>query len=212
MTGLAFLFQRTAEVLRANRDTLNQADPYNGDHGDHMLEIFEIASQAASEKGGESLADIMEYASQLLRRCEGNATAVIYAQGLAQFGLQIRKFGVTQDELIGYIGGVLADKDEGTASSSQGAGEGSVLKALLTGLAGWRAVAQGKEPPAGSPDTGYLFDLGVAYMQAKARGGSKPEILANAAISASPLSEPPYRARSGRLVIQTILEAFAEIG
>jgi hypothetical protein len=44
-------------------------------------------------------------------------------------------------------------------------------------------------------------------MQAKARGGSKVEVIADAAVSVSPLNEIPHRAQSGRLVIQTLLEA-----
>jgi len=80
------------------------------------------------------------------------------------------------------------------------------LKALLAGLAGWRAVVDGKQPPHGALETGYLFDLGLAYMKAKAHGGDIAEVIAEAAISVSPLSELPHRAQSGRLAIQNLLE------
>lgn len=209
MTELAYLFQRTTAVLHANRADLNQADPYNGDHGDHMLEIFQLASKAAGEKAGEPLADAMQYASHLLAGCEGNGSAALYSLGLAQFGTSFREYRITLDNLVAYIQSVLIESSKGSAPSAQKSDEGDVLKALLNGLAGWRAVAQDKEPPKGGLDTGYLFDLGVAYMQAKARGGSKLEVIADAAVSASPLNELPYRTRSGRLVIQTILEAVA---
>jgi len=208
MTELAYLFQRTAAVLHANRADLNQADPYNGDHGDHMLEIFELASNAAGEKAGEPLADVIQYTSHLLAGCEGNGSAALYSLGLAQFGAKFQEFGVTLDNLVAYIQSVLIESNKASAPSAKKSDEGDVLKALLSGLAGWRAVAQDKEPPKGGLDTGYLFDLGVAYMQAKARGGTKSAVIADAAVSVSPLNELPYRARSGRLVIRTILEAF----
>ena len=34
------LFSAVAETMVENQDSLNKADEYNQDHGDHMVEIF----------------------------------------------------------------------------------------------------------------------------------------------------------------------------
>jgi hypothetical protein len=96
---------------------------------------------------------------------------------------------------------------------------GDTLKALVAGLVGWKTAAENQvgqdsrlgdelSSPGGGPlALGALFDLGVAYMQAKARGGERSQVLADAAASASPLSQTPHRYQSGKLAIQALLEA-----
>lgn len=204
MIQLAPIFQSAADAMRQNREGFNHADPYNANHGDHMVEIFDLAARSAAEKVEDPLADAMDYASGLLADLSQNGSARAYAQGLEQFAGQFQEREITLDDLTRYVSGVLGKGSrEGAAQDERG----DVLKALLAGLAGWRAAAQGKEPPSGALDTGYLFDLGIAYMQAKARGGSKVEVIADAAVSVSPLNEIPHRAQSGRLAIRTLLEA-----
>jgi hypothetical protein len=176
MIELAPLFQAVVDVMRQNRGAFNEADAYNANHGDNMVEIFELATRAAREKGGESLSAAMRDTADSLSRLEENGSAQVYANGPV---------------------------------STQASGEtksGDVLKALLAGLAGWQGMERG-DSKTSMLDVSYLFDLGVSYMQAKARGGSKAEIIANAAVSVSPLDNVPHRAESGVLVIQTLLEA-----
>ena len=76
----------------------------------------------------------------------------------------------------------------------------------IESLAGWQGEKNGKADGDVTLSMTYLFDLGVAYMAAKARGGSKPEIIADASISVSPLKNVAYRAESGKLAIQKMLE------
>jgi hypothetical protein len=47
----------------------------------------------------------------------------------------------------------------------------------------------------------------MAYLQAKSRGGSRTEILADAAVSVSPLRDVPHRTQSGKIAVQSLLEA-----
>jgi hypothetical protein len=56
---------------------------------------------------------------------------------------------------------------------------------------------------------GYLFELGMTYLQAKQRNQARLDVLADAAASASPLSLVPHRFESGKLVIRTLLESLA---
>ena len=61
------LFSNVSGVLQDNKTSLNKADDYNGDHGNNMVTIFEVITQAMKEKSGADPADQLSYASQLLR-------------------------------------------------------------------------------------------------------------------------------------------------
>ena len=144
----------------------------------------------------------------------------MYAHGLAQLARQLRRYNVSLDDLLMYVQGALSgDKDasveqlptpDPTATgkpAEPGASSGDVLKALMNGLAGWGQVENGQVPSDNPLDMGALFEFGMAYMQARQRGGTRVEILADAAASVSPLSKIPHRYLSGKLAIQALLTA-----
>lgn len=203
---LARLFEAVRATINRNREALDQADTKNGNHGEHMLEIFKIATQAAKERQGDNLAEAMEYASWLLLQYPENGSALLYGRGLAELAIQFRKRNINLDELVLYVRGVLEEKKDAEPSLPQGRA-GEILKALLAGLSGWQQAETGQAQPANRLEIGYLFELGMAYMQAKQRGGSRAEILADAAASASPLNGVPHRYLSGKMSIQAFLEA-----
>ncbi len=242
-------------TLAENRALLNQADPVNGNHGDHMAEIFAAAAQAAAGTPDLPLSQAMQRAARALEGLAGNGSAEVYGRGLARLGEQFQRYNVSVNDLVGYVqqalgapesavadeaiplpgrpgaglGGAaipLADAldappGDGAALSGGGAlqtpsGEGrspapgDVLKALVNGLGAW---AQSEPQPDGSASTPYklsmgaLFEFGMAYMQAKQRGGSKARVIADAAASVSPLSSVPHRYQSARLAIEAFLKA-----
>jgi hypothetical protein len=223
------LFSAVGQALESNRQALNQADPYNGNHGDHVVQIFQLASQAAEEKRDLPPAEIMEHAALLLQGQKQNGSAQEYARGLACMAEQFRKYEITLDGLVSYVRGVLVEDREAlrtdTRRSSEGskqsdpasekrsgqevpsAKSGKVLKALVSGLAAWGQDNEGKLQSGNPLDMGALFELGMVYLQARQRGGSKIEILADAAASASPLGKVPHRCLSGKVAIQAFLQA-----
>ncbi len=67
---LAPLFEAVRITLLQNRLELNQADKINGNHGDHMVEVFQIATQSAQEKQDEDLAEAMLFTASALRRID----------------------------------------------------------------------------------------------------------------------------------------------
>jgi hypothetical protein len=214
---LPHLFQAVVVVLQEQRAVLNQADSYNGNHGDHMVAIFQDAVLAAQAKPSNDLAGAMDYASRLLRQRSSDGSAQVYAAGLEQFARQFRKHQVTLDDLVSYAQGVIKEGENSPGgenkfdANEQGEEKkdrsGSVLKALLAGLAGWQKVESGESGEDDRLGMGYLFEVGIAYMQAKQRGGSKTEILADAAVSVCPLNRVPHRSQSGKIAIQALLQA-----
>lgn len=206
---LADLFLAVEQVLQQNRAALNQADPINSNHGDHMAQIFSVAVEAARESEGLELAQALQHAAQLLEQRLSNGSARLYAVGLRQFAEQFRLYRITLDDLLIAVRAALVEKFSPEAEKPGFSGKGEALKALLNGLAGWQKAERGQSSVGSPLDMGALFEFGMAYLQAKQHGGSKAAILAEAAISASPLSNVPYRFQSGRLAVQALLTAMA---
>jgi hypothetical protein len=204
-SDLARLFRTVQAAMEAQRQAFNQADEFNGNHGDHMVEIFEIAARASEQQGGIELAAAMERAGQWLVTCIDNGSAQVYARGLAALAEQFRKHEISLQDLLAYVRGVTHEKSESKAPQAK---SGPVLKALMGGLADWQGAEEGKATNGLS--LGYLFDLGVAYMQAKGHGGSRVEVIAEAAAAASPLKDVSHRRMSGKAVILALLKAMGE--
>ena len=217
MTGapqLAPLFQAVEAVLRQKQQQLNQADAENGNHGDHMVAIFESAAQSAWEKQEAGLAEAMAYAAQRLAEID-NGSARLYALGLEQMAEHFARQEISLDQLVGYIQSILVDEKQDRQAGEESplaaiTRAGPVLKALVGGMSGWKQRASDKTSALGVLDMNALFDLGIAYFQAKQRGGSRVEILAEAAASASPLSSVPHRYQSGKLAIRALLQAMKD--
>jgi hypothetical protein len=204
------LFQSVLDTLIQKQPELNQADPYNQDHGDHMVEIFRVAVRAAQEKRSASLADAMQYASQLLGDCEQNGSAQIYARGLTCLADQFSQRQIDLDDLAPYAQVAISGKKQENGNSNGGR-SGDILKALLTALAEWERLETEKPDSSRGMDLGYLFGVGMAYLQAKQQGGDRLRVLAETVVSASPLGRVPHRHQSGLLVVQQILHSLGNL-
>ena len=211
-TDLAALFQAALDCLIEQQQQLNRLDTFNGNHGDHMVEIFQSAVEAARQDGESDLSEAMQNASLTLRGLTGNGSARLYAHGLEQFAHQFRQHGISLDDLLAYGQNLLREENDPEQSAPGSARSGTVLKALVAGLSGWSQSESERARKVHSLNLGALFELGMAYLQARGRGGSKAEILADAAASASPLGALPHRYQSGKLAIQSLLQAIGQEG
>ena len=204
---LAKLFGAVANNLGDQRETLNQADTYNNDHGDHMVEIFEVVTQAVKEKKNADPADQLAYASEILRRKQ-SGSAQVYANGLAQASQQFQGQSVTTDNAGMLLQTLLGGGQAPAAPSQQTGGGGGMLGALLGGLTGQSSQQQGA---ADGLDVGDLLNAGMAFMNAKQQGGSTAEAAINALMSASPLGQSSHRKESGAMVANTIMQVLGSM-
>jgi len=206
---LAPLFEAVQVALQQNRLDLNQADSINGNHGDNMVAVFQVATQAAEAVQDEGLAQAMLFSALALEALTQNGSAQVYASGLRQMGAQMMRREVTLDELITTVQGASKRKGmtEEETQDIQTSRSGEVLKALLSGLAGWNQVEAGKTVSENPLDIGAMFEFGMAYLQANQRNSERIDVLADAASSASPLSKIPHRHRSGVIAIRALLQA-----
>ncbi len=176
---LAQLFDFVTRSLEQKRPELNQADTYNHDHGDHIIEVFELITQVAKENPGLDAGQLLEKASERLREKQ-TGTAQVYAQNLAQGAPQLRGKPVTQQTLPLLMQALLgggAAQQQAAQPSSQGSGDalGGLLGALMGGEQA-PAQAQHKTAPSGSAGGDLLGGLLGALMgggQQQAAGGQQ---------------------------------------
>lgn len=204
---LAQLFGAVANSLGEQRETLNQADTYNNDHGDHMVEIFEVVTQAMKEKRNASPADQLAYASEILRRRQ-SGSAQVYANGFAQAAQQFQGQSVTTDNAGMLLQTLLGGGQAPVVPSQQAGGGSDLLGSLLGGLTG--QPSQGQSTDDGL-DIGDLLNAGMAFMNAKQQGSSTTEAAINALMSASPLGQSSHRKESGTLVANTIMQVLGSM-
>ena len=186
---LVKLFSTVAETMVENQTTLNKADEYNQDHGDHMVEIFEMITGAIQEAPKNDLSSGLSKASELLTG-KKSGSADMYAKGLAQAAEYFKGQDLDASQLIPLLQTMLGG---GEASVSQGAG------GLLDSLVG----------SFGGEDGLHLADIlsaGAEFLESKQEGDSNLEAAMDAVISSSKMGESPHRAQSSKLVADVLLQ------
>jgi hypothetical protein len=216
------MFQGVTSQMQKNKDKLNQADEYNHDHGDHMVETFEVITQAMREKQGADPADQLAYASEILRQRK-NGSAQLYANGLSQAAKDFQGKQITQNNAMTFIQTLMGGGQPAPAQQ-QGGGVGDLLGSFLGGsqqqsqpqqgsgvgdlLGSFLGGGQQQSQPQQSSglDMGDLLQAGMAFMSTKARGGSNLEAIVNAVVSHSAMGNSGYRSQSGSLVASTLMK------
>jgi hypothetical protein len=194
------MFQGVTSQMQQNKDKLNQADEYNHDHGDHMVETFEVITQAMREKQGADPADQLAYASEILRQRK-NGSAQLYANGLSQAAKDFQGKQITQDNAMTFIQTLMGGGQPAPAQTQQTGGVGDLLGSFLGG-----GQQQSQPQQSSRLDMGDLLQAGMAFMGTKARGGSNLEAIVNAVVSHSAMGNSGYRSQSGSLVASTLMK------
>jgi hypothetical protein len=202
---LASLFQTVTGTLAKNKKKLNAADTENHDHGDNMVDTFEVITQAMKEKEGADPADQLAYASQLLRQRK-SGSAQVYANGLAQASKEFQGQQVTPNNAMNLIQALMGggQPTQQVQQQQSGGGLGDILGSLLGG-------GQQQDQPQQSQglDLGNLLQAGMSFIGTRARGGSNLEAIVNAVVSNSAMSGNAHRSQSGSLVANTLMQAIA---
>ena len=203
---LGQLFGAAAQALTASQGTLNQADTANGAHGDHMVQTFQLITQAIGATQGKPPAEQLATASKMLAdHATTSGSAKIYAQGLSQAAQQYQgQKTITPDMAAGLVQTLLGGMQQSSGSAAQPAAGGDLLGQLL-GAATGQTVASDPD----KLDAGDLLNAGMAFMQAKQSGKNNLESAVSALVSASPLSQTPHRQQSGEVVASALFQAIS---
>lgn len=187
------IFKAVAGTLSENKESLNQADSYNGDHGDNMVNIFNMVTKAVSEKKDADVGVQLAHASKVLEE-QNSGSAQAYAKGFASAAQQFQGKQVTADNAMGLLQSMLSAGEEPVTEDP--------VQGLLGGLFGGDS---GDDDP--GFDVNDLLSAGKAFLTAKNRGESTKEALIGAVISASPMGKSDHRTQSSQMVANTIFDA-----
>ena len=186
---LVKIFSAVAETLVENQASLNKADEYNQDHGDHMVDIFQMITGAVKEAPKNDLSSGLAKASELLVE-KPSGSAAMYAKGLAQAAEYFQGQDLDASQVLPLLQTMLGG---GEAKVSQGAG--GLLDSLVGSLGGEDGL-----------DLGDILTAGASFMQSKGEGDSNLEAALDAVISSSKMGETPHRAQSSKLVGDVLLK------
>ncbi len=196
---LAKMFGAVTGALQQNKENLNQADEYNHDHGDHMVDTFEVITQAMREKQGADPADQLEHAAEILRQRK-SGSAQVYAKGLSQASRDFKGQPISQNNAMSFIQTLLGGGHSAPVQQQQSSGGmGDMLGSLLGG-----GQQQNQPQQSSGFDMGDLLQAGMAFMGTKASGGSNLEAIVNSVVSNSAMGSG-YRSQSSSLVTNTMM-------
>jgi hypothetical protein len=237
---LLSLFKQVSKSVKQNKDTLNQADSYNHDHGDHMVEIFDVITQAMKEKKNADPADQLEYAAQILRKKSTSGSGKIYADNLQNAAKQVLGKEINIGTVLTILQALMG-KSQKTGTSSSGDLLGSLLGSLMGGgssnagaddllgsLLGQKNGSAGASADdllgsllgqlsgnsSGSTqgiDMGDLLGAGMDMLSQTQKGKSGLDALTGALLSGSQMAESDYRQQSGEIVTKAVLGALGSM-
>ncbi len=200
---LSTLFNVATQALTAHQSSLNQADTLNQNHGDNMVQTFNMISQAIASQQGAAPAQQLSHASEYLAQNATSGSGQIYAQGLAQAAQQFQgQSAVTPDNAMQLVQSLLG----GGQAPAQQSGAG-LLGELLGGQQG--QVSTGGQPQ--GPDLGALLSAGMTFMSAKQQGQGNVQAALTALMSGGPMAQSSHRQQSGQVVGNALLQAVAAI-
>ncbi|MCW5873121.1 MAG: hypothetical protein KIS88_00590 [Anaerolineales bacterium] len=200
------LFSQVVKTLAQQQTQLNKADTQNHDHGDNMVQVFKLITQAVEQKQGSPQASQLDYAAQLLAQ-QNSGSAQLYAKGLQQAAQQFQGGQIDANNILQLIQ-LLMGGGQAAAPSAAPSGAGA-LGSLLTQLAGGQAASAG----AGDDKINIqdLLNAGLTYMNAKNSGASTGEALIKALVADSAMAPTPHRAQSSELVLKTLLDVVGNL-
>lgn len=203
------LFASASKVLTKNKTALNQADSYNHDHGDNMVEVFQVITQAMKEKQGASSADQLEYASQLLRQKTQSGSGQTYAQGFERAAQAFAGKALTKENAGTLIQSLFGAQSMTAQPSTSGGAD--LLGSLVSSLAGGAQPAASPAQSTDGLDIGDLLNAGMSYLSAKQAGKGDLESLIGAVVNSSAVGQEPHRAESGTLIANALLTALTKM-
>src|SRR5512141_2302718 len=97
---LGNIFQMVTNTLAQNKQSLDQADDQNHDHGTNMVQTFQTITRALNEQKNGSARDALAHASQLVSQESKSGSGQLYAQGLAKAATQMQGQPLNQQTAV----------------------------------------------------------------------------------------------------------------
>lgn len=204
---LSSIFQTVTQQLSQKKNDLNEADSYNHDHGDHMVQIFDLVQNAVAKKSKQPASEQLAYASKVVEEKAHSGSAKLYAQGLSNAAKNLSGKEMNADSIGLLVKGLMNIEETKQASPTQEKG-GGFLGSLLSSFTG-QGSKEDSNQQIGVDD---LLRAGVSFYQSKQDGGTNTQAIMEALMSASPMGQSAHRSQSGALVAQTIMSFAKNFG
>lgn len=150
------VFTQVSKTLAKNKETLNEADSVNHDHGDHMAETFQTITKAMKSQKGADASQMLQVAAQALSQNANNGSAQLYSQGLQKAAQEFQGKNVDAGSAMALLQTLLSAGQPATQQSTQQQSPmGNLLGSLLGG--GQQAPQQAGQTPAGGDLLGSLL-------------------------------------------------------
>lgn len=202
--NLGSVFSAVTSALQSKQTDLNEADSYNHDHGDHMVQIFDLIQKAVAKKSDAPVKDQLAYASKVVQKEANSGSAQLYAEGLAKAASNFKGTDLNPENISMLVNGLM---NVGKSAPSK-QDEGNPLGSLLSGLTGG-----GQEPDAESAfGMDDVLRVGMSFYQSKQEGDTNMEAMMDALMAASPMGEVDHRSQSGSIVASTIMKFAQGLG
>jgi hypothetical protein len=137
---LGSIFQMVTNSLAQNKQTLDDADDQNHDHGTNMVQTFQTITQALNQKKNSPPSTALSYAAKQVAKESTSGSGKLYAQGLSQAATQMKGQTLNSQTAIQMLQ-TLIGGGQAPQPGAQPAG-GDILGALLGGLGGAQQPAQ----------------------------------------------------------------------
>jgi hypothetical protein len=198
------LFQAAAGALQQKQTALNQADTYNHDHGDNMVNTFETIIQALQQKQNAKPAAQLKYVGQQLEQTATSGSGKTYAQGFAQAAAHFKGTEITLESILPLIQLLLGG---GQATASKG-GSADIIGSILGSLSGSRNSQSGQ-----GLDLGGLLGglLGGQSGSSGNTGGDLLGSLIGGLVGNSKMADSAPHTESGQIVAGSILQALSQL-
>lgn len=199
--NLIELFTAASKAIGQHQEELNQADKGNKNHGDNMVQVMEVITQAMKEKKNSDAPTQLEYAAELLRKKSNSGSASLLSDGLAKAAEQVT--GKKID--IGSALSLLQTVMNGGKGQPRSSGTGDLLGTLLTGLSG----GDTKKGDDGM-DMGDMLNIGLGLLQSAKDSGVDVSMISRALVSDTEMGKTEHRSQSGEIITNAVLRLVME--
>ncbi len=152
---LANIFNMVTNTLAENRQSLNQADDQNHDHGTNMVQTFQTITNAINARKNAPASDALAYAAQKVSKESPSGSGQLYAQNLAKAANQMQGQALNPQSAIQILQTLIGGGQAQPQQTDQAAG-GDILGSILGSLTGAQPQ-QGASQPAGGDLLGELL-------------------------------------------------------
>lgn len=187
------LFIGAKKDLEKNRADLNEVDKRDGDHGDNMVDNFDIITEAMKEKPQSKPSTKLNHAGKTLKKRSSEISGQMLAEGLRRAAKRFKgKHSLSQEDavLLSYI--------------LLGVSTGTSKKCIISRFFDWLFGKSDGE--FGSEDFENLLETGLAFLDAKQSGKTTLDSLVDSIVAVSEMgTSSNHRAVSSKLVSSSFM-------